>query len=78
MNYTEIVMKLIGPINPIGRTEIDNETFKNLLNLCNLVDDLVAKINNVSYNNLDAHEYSIKRSADYAADFLTKTLGIKE
>lgn len=78
LELKEIVMSLIGNINPIGQSNTDNDRFENLKDLCELVDDLVGKIDDVSYKNKDSHEFSVKRASDYANKFLTENLGIKE
>ena len=77
MNNTEIVEKLIGPIRPVGETNADNASFENLKAMCELVDNLLTKIDAVAYDNRDSREFSVKRSADHASDFMTK-IGIKE
>lgn len=78
LELKEIVMSLVGNINPIGETNTDNDRFENLKNLCELVDDLVGKIDDVSYKNKGSREFSVKRASDYANKFLTDNLGIKE
>lgn len=78
MTHEEIIMKLVGKINPVGETTMDEERFENLKVLCELVDKLVVQIDNVSYRNKDAYEYSVKRAGEYAKDFLTNKLGIVE
>lgn len=78
LELKEIVMSLIGNINPIGQANTDNDRFENLKDLCELVDDLVVKIDDVYYKNKDSHEFSVKRASDYANKFLTENLGIKE
>lgn len=78
LELKDIVMKLVGNINPIGETNTDNDRFENLKNLCELVDDLLGKIDDVSYKNKDSREFSVKRASDYANKFLTDNLGIKE
>lgn len=78
LELQEIVMSLVGNINPIGETTTDNERFENLKCLCDLVNVLVGKIDNVSYSNKDSKEYSVKRASDCADKFLTDNLGIKE
>jgi len=72
-----VVMKLVGRINPVGKTETDNERFENLKKLCTIVDNLVAKIDEIAYKYKDAHEHSVKRSAEYAHNFIINTIGIK-
>jgi hypothetical protein len=78
MDYTEIVKKLIGDIEPIGKTEVDEKRLENLKNMCNLVNDLVCAIDNVVFYNLDRVEHSMKIMGEYADSFLKNDLGIKE
>jgi len=78
MEIYDIVKKLVGNINPIGKTEIDEKRFENLKILCHLVNQLVIDIDNVSYENRKAQEFSIKRASDYASNFLRKEIGISE
>lgn len=78
MNYIEIIKKLIGPINPVGDSHIDAERFENLKYMCEMVDKLVQEIDNVHYRYKDDNEASIKLMADYADNFMSNTLGIKE
>jgi hypothetical protein len=78
MNYKEIVMKLIGSIEPIGETNTDNARMDNLKNLCELVDGLVYEIAEVENLNKASYQHSVKAMADYAGNFLSKNLGIKE
>lgn len=77
MEIHDIVKKLVGPINPIGETNTDNERFHNLKVMTELVDDLLTEIDDVAYYNKDRQEYSIKRAANYASKFYDK-IGIKE
>lgn len=74
----EIVKRLIGPIRPVAETRADEERFENLKEMCDLVNKLVTEIDDVAYENKNRQEYSVKKSADYASNFITKTLGIKE
>jgi hypothetical protein len=76
MDYTKIITKLIGSIEPVGETNTDNERFENLKAQCKLVEELVMRIQYVANSNKDRHENSMKRASDYADLFLTKTLGI--
>lgn len=76
MTNTEIVKKLIGEVRPVGETNTDNQRFENLKNLCDLTNQLVSMIDDVSHLNKDRQEYSMKRAGEYAHGFLTNTLGI--
>lgn len=78
MNIHEIVKKLIGEIDPIGETQTDSVRFENLEAMTKLVDVLVTDIDNVVYDHRNSHEFSVKKAADFASKFLTKTLGIVE
>ena len=78
MTHTEIVNKLIGTVMPSGDSSRDDERFENLKAMCELVNNLITQIDDVSYRNRESHEFSVKRSADFAKDFLTNSVGIKE
>ena len=77
MDYTEIVKKLIGYIDPVGETNIDDKRFENLKAMCELVNNLVTEIDEVSFYNKNKDEYSRKRAGEYANNFLANTLGIE-
>lgn len=70
MTNTEIVMKLIGNIKPVGETNHDTETLKNLIELCHLIEDLTSKVFDVAVDCRGYQEYSIKQSQEYAQTFL--------
>lgn len=76
MTHTEIVKKLIGNIHPAGDASRDGERFENLKAMCELVNDLVTEIGNVSYRNRDAYESSVVKARDFAYNFLSRDLGI--
>jgi hypothetical protein len=77
MDYTKIVTKLIGPIDPVGETNADEERFESLKSQCKLVEELIMRIQYVANSNKCRHEHSMKRAGDYADLFLTKTLGVE-
>lgn len=74
---TEIIHKLIGPINPIGKANIDPERLENLKLLCSVVDELVNNIADISTKNRNSYEHSVKEIGEYASNFMNETLGIK-
>jgi len=78
MTYFEIVNKLIGNIEPVGSTHIDEKRFENLKEMCHLVNCLVSQIDEVSYKNKDRQEHSMKEMGEYAYKFLTNDLGIPD
>ena len=73
----DVVKKLTGNINPIGETNIDNERFENLKNVCGLVDILLSEIDTVATGNKNQSEFSRKRAGEFASKFFDK-IGIKE
>lgn len=76
MTHPEIVKKLIGNVNPAGDSSIDEQRFKNLEELCDLVGILVTEISHVAQNR-ESYEVSVKKLGQYAYDFLVDNLGIK-
>jgi hypothetical protein len=78
MEIKDVVLKLIGPVDPVGETNADEKRFENLKALCELTEKLVCIIDEVSYRNKDRGEYSMSRAGKYAFDFIEKKLNIKE
>jgi len=76
MELHDIVMKLTGPVMPVGETNEDRRSFENLKQLCDLVDQLVSTIDSVIPNK-NRHEASMKQAGEYADKFLTG-LGISD
>lgn len=56
----DIVMKIIGEIEPIGKSEIDNARFDNLLCLENTLDILLDEIRFIKEKKPN-YEYSVKK-----------------
>ena len=77
MKMIDIVMKLVGEIDPISESRTDEMRFENLKVATKLVSDLISKIDDVGYYNKDAWEFSRKRSAEHVAEFYNK-IGIVE
>ena len=77
MTNFDIVKKLIGPINPIGCSSRDAESFENLKNMIELMDLIHSEIDDIAYRNKDDKQHSVKRSVDYINVYLDK-IGIKE
>lgn len=78
MTNTDVIKKLIGDIQPAGSTEVDDVRFENLKAMCKLVNELVYEIDSVAYANKDKHQHSMREMGEYAYNFLSNTLGIKE
>lgn len=70
MDIQEIVKKLIGPISPIGDSNADEVRFTNLKTMSDLVDGLVYDLASISNTYSNSHEYSVKRSGEFADKFL--------
>lgn len=77
MTIYEIVKKLTGDISPVGDTCIDEKRFNNLKDVTELVSCLINDIQLVS-KRINSYEFSVKRSADFAKDFLSNDLGIND
>ncbi|MDD5353506.1 MAG: hypothetical protein PHS93_10120 [Candidatus Omnitrophica bacterium] len=76
IDHYEIVIRLIGKIKPIGKTNIDNERFENLKAMCDLVDKLLTDISAVvPYK--ERQEFSMKRAGEYANNFFTNLVIIE-
>ena len=78
MEIKDVVLKLIGSVDPVGESNADDRRFENLKVLCELTEHLVCVIDDVSYRNKDRAEYSMSRAGKYAFDFIDKKLNIKE
>lgn len=77
MELIDVVNKLVGRIEPIGDTAIDEERFENLKLYCELINEMVKRVDDVVCNNWGSRLASVKRFNDYISDFLTNTLKIE-
>ena len=71
-NVYAVVKKLIGPINPVGDTTVDDERFENLKQFIDVFEDMLGDIRIVALSNHHRGEYSRKRAGDYCDSFLKK------
>ena len=78
MELKDIVMKMIGNVEPIGSTDVDEERFENLKQLCDLTEKLIYEIEKVAVNNKDMPEYSMSKTSKYAMNTLHNKFGIDE
>ena len=78
LDVYQVVKKLIGCIEPLGETNEDNRRYENLVEMCNLIENLVEDIKEVRLEYKNDQEYSIKRAVNCANDFLVDDLGIKD
>jgi hypothetical protein len=78
MELIDIVDKLIGNIKPIGDTSVDEERFENLKVYCELINEMVRRVDDVACKNESSTLASVKKANDYIGYFFTNTLGIAE
>lgn len=73
IHYTskDVVLRIIGPVAPIGISEHDEERYSNLKELCHLTNQLLSEIYAVSENSRDFRS-SVSKSGKYAEDFLIR------
>lgn len=65
----DIVMELIGEIEPVGDSAIDDKRFNNLLAVENVMDILFDEIRWASENR-NRYEYSMQKIGKNASDYL--------
>ena len=65
----EIVMRLIGPVEPTGYHDEDQKRLENLRTLTNLIEGLVCKVR-VARRSATCHEESVRAIGKFADDFL--------
>lgn len=78
MNIEEIVMKLIGPVDPVGCTRTDETRLENLKKLTQLTEALVEKIERIAYDNKGSYQASLWAAADHCNKFLSVNLNIQK
>ena len=76
INTYEVVKKLIGEIDPVGETHVDDKRYENLKAMTELVDTLLTDIDRVAGNRTRV-EFSMKRAGNFARDFFNQ-IGVKE
>lgn len=69
MNLIDVVMRLNGPIHPVGDSRVDSDRLENLRELCDLTGLLLDRITFVA-EDADVHMASVKAAKDHAAAFL--------
>ena len=73
-NMYEIVKKLIGGIQPVADSRVDELRFRNLESTCELVDKLMNDICGVA-RMCDRPEASVKKASLYAETFIQDLKG---
>ena len=74
INVYEVVKKLVGEINPVGETNIDDRRFENLKVMTELVDELLMDIADMGVRCFNNHQYSMKKASDFAINFLNEEI----
>ena len=77
MKLNEIVMKLIGPVQPYGDHYGDMIRLRNIKELTELTDYLIGEISQAS-NSAERPEASMKEIGQHAKEFLTDLRGSLE
>ena len=67
----EVVMKLVGPVDAVGKSEVDEQRLLNLRVLTELVDRLLAHIQDAS-RSANNYQDSMKKIGKYAEKFLNE------
>lgn len=70
-NY-DVVKKLVGEINPIGESNTDRQRLENLKAMTELVEKLLADIDDLAYNYKNRKESSVEIACEFANKFLDK------
>lgn len=66
----DVVRKLIGDVEPVGETHIDNIYYENLQQLTALTEQLLTDIWSIEAQYKNNHQYSMKRASEHCARFL--------
>lgn len=69
-NY-DVLKKLIGHIEPVGESHTDDARYYNLMEQCDIVEQLLHEVKQVSEYK-DKVEYSMKKSGVFARQFLER------
>ena len=77
MELFDIVLKLTGPIDPVGETHTDDARFENLKQVLELMKELHKKVDAIADANCDRGEYSMRRAGLECHEYLN-WLGIPE
>ena len=77
MEIYDVTKKLLGPIEPIGDTHVDDERHENLKSTINLIHKLLCDlIETASYSNCPEHSRS--RAGKTANEFLKELTNYKQ
>lgn len=74
MTNHDLVKKVVGNIAPVGESNEDAKRYENLKEMCQLVENLLYDIDDLIHRNNTSYEASIKRSVEYARQFMKSTV----
>ena len=77
MTVFDVVMKLVGQVNPIGDSTVDEKRLENMKNLVEVFEQIHTVIDEVAYKNKDAIEHSRRLIGEVANDALER-MGVEE
>ncbi len=69
MDNYDVLKKLLGPIDPIGSTDVDAERYKNLEATIDVVNRLLFDIDAIVWKNKNPQEHSIIKAKEKASEF---------
>ena len=70
MTLFEIVLKLSGPIEPVGETHTDDARFNNLQVLLVLMRELHLEVDRIATENKNRQEFSMARAGKVCDEYL--------
>jgi len=69
LSHLGIVHKIIGPIDPVGDSGVDEKRYENLLQTIHLLHSLIMDLRDVASHKI-SHEHSVKKAGEKADKFL--------
>ena len=72
MELIDIVMKLTGPVEPVGDCSEDACRRQNLEALIRLTNELLTTIDHIAYENVASEMHSMREAGKLCDDFLTR------
>ena len=77
LEYFTIIEKLIGPIEPVGDSDVDRIRLKNLEQYTNLIDKMLVEVDSIASSYKDHHQSSLSVAGEHCSKFMD-SLGIEE
>ena len=70
----EVVEKLVGKINPVGETDVDDKRFEKLKVMTELANELLMDIADVGFRYRNNQQFSMKKASNFAKKFLAEEM----